>query len=756
MKKKGLVFLLAAVLTFSNAAAVLAGAEVGPNVRQEEQKTAQDEVYEELITVDDAVPSIHEGDLISVPMDNGTAVLAAEGWEDTLRTRLKAAMDKMELKVDVRDLNIDRNNDITALKNVLYLVLNGNDKYFYLKSSVSWSYSPSTNQIFTLTLRYQDEYMSENAVDTAKIKKDLQILEEGKKRALAALKPEMSEPEVVLALHDFMVQEVDYDMENYNAGSIPWYSYNALGIYREGKAVCNGYAIAFGSLLAELGFPTYVVTSDSMNHAWNMVYVEDSWYHVDVTWDDPVFSNGTTYLGRANNDLADEGYVSHQYLLKSDSEMLKLNHKDWYVQHTEGVEIPVADTAGYPNAAYQGVKGSMNYIDGYWYYAPIGYNGNTVYRTKFDGSGKTSFCTGNSIRYLQAKDGVLYFCNLDGVYSVNPDGTDEKVRADYRRDSAEVTEISVKKGEVYYVTADASDSSNVKFTHVMLDTKPETELPFEITEIKRVMYNAYRITWNAKKGADGYVLYGANAPKGPWKVMRSNAGNGNTNYAKTFDENKDWYFKVRPYVLENGAKVFGEETESVKAPALPGSTEFTLADMFGSNTVELNWSEAAHADGYLIYEKAENAQEFQLAKKISGGSTVRYIKKVVPGKKYYYKIKAFVEIENGRRLYGAESETVQGFVLSGPPQILNTEKYGGNKEKITWSSIEGADGYALYYSDEENGSYKLYSVSKSGDTVSLVRTSDGSGYYKIRAYRLINGIRRCTELSDSYGAYDQR
>ena len=37
-----------------------------------------------------------------------------------------------------------------------------------------------------------------------------------------------------------------------------------------------------------LDIPSVMVTSLNMNHAWNMVYVDDEWRFVDVTWDDPV------------------------------------------------------------------------------------------------------------------------------------------------------------------------------------------------------------------------------------------------------------------------------------------------------------------------------------------------------------------------------------------------------------------------------------------------------------------------------------
>lgn len=737
MKKRSMAWLLAAGMFFAVPMPVFAGGE-------------------ELVTVEDEVDSIQQGDLVNVFMDSGSVgMMAVTGWEQTLKERLRTAMDNMELTVSVSDLEIDRTTDIAAVKNVLYMLINGDAKYFYMEKGFSWSYSSSTNKIAVLMLKYQPEYMDGESVDKDKIKKDLQYLEDGQNRALSMIKPEMSEPEIALALHDFLVSEVDYDYENYAAEDIPWYSYNALGVYREGKVVCNGYAIAYGTLLEKAGIPSYVVSSESMNHAWNMLYVDDNWYHADVTWDDPVFTNGSTYLSRPNNDNADEGFITHKYFLKSDAQMLTLSHKGWGIQHTEGIDTPTADVTGYPSACYQNVDGSMNYIDGYWYYAPIGFNGKTVYKAKFDGSSKASFNTSNTIRYMQGKDGVLYFCNPNGVYSVKPDGNGEKTEADYRAASVEVTELSMKKGEIGYVLADTSDSSKVKFERRVLENK--VEQPFEITETRVVQYNQYKLSWNAKKGADGYVLCMGNTSAGPWSVAKSLSGTDKVNAIVGANANKDWYYMVKAYVLENGKKVYTGNTAAVKAPGLPGDTQLLGIVMRSSQTVEIKWQQAAHADGYVVLERAEDSEEFGVIKKVSAGDILSYSKKVIPGKNYFYKIKSFVETADGRRIYGTESAVLQGNVLSGPPMIISTEKYGSNKEKIIWTSVEGADGYVLLYSAQIGGTYTVkQSIANTQGTAAVSVYSDGTGYYKMCAYRLVDGIKRFTDYTKPFAAYNQK
>jgi len=91
--------------------------------------------------------------------------------------------------------------------------------------------------------------------------------------------------DVVVAVHDYLVLNTAYDMPAFKSGqSTP--SHQASGALLTGKAVCSGYASAFLLLMETAGIPCKYVYND--DHAWNLVQVDNEWYHVDVTWDDPV------------------------------------------------------------------------------------------------------------------------------------------------------------------------------------------------------------------------------------------------------------------------------------------------------------------------------------------------------------------------------------------------------------------------------------------------------------------------------------
>ena len=153
--------------------------------------------------------------------------------------------------------------------------------------------------------------------------------------------------QIVQALHDYLVRNCVYDRSAVNEVISP--SRTAYGALANGKAVCQGYSLAYKLLLRRAGVPAVYVGSDSMQHAWNMVQMENNgWYHVDVTWDDPILHTSTYPEGNDGGYFRD---VSHELFLRCDSTMRdELNHYGWAAAYTS----PYTD---YGNREYPEYKG---------------------------------------------------------------------------------------------------------------------------------------------------------------------------------------------------------------------------------------------------------------------------------------------------------------------------------------------------------------------------------------------------------------
>lgn len=104
-----------------------------------------------------------------------------------------------------------------------------------------------------------------------------------------------------LAIHDYLVSNIEYGGQEEEA-------YSAYDALIHGKAVCSGYVEAFQTLLEMLHIECKTIksTESEQDHSWNLVKLDGEWYHVDVTWDDPIDGDGT---------------ISHKYFNVTDSDM---------------------------------------------------------------------------------------------------------------------------------------------------------------------------------------------------------------------------------------------------------------------------------------------------------------------------------------------------------------------------------------------------------------------------------------------------
>ena len=89
--------------------------------------------------------------------------------------------------------------------------------------------------------------------------------------------------EKVLYLHDLLIKNTTYS-SNLDDDM----AYTAYGALVNNNAVCEGYSRAMSYLCKKMGVDCILVTgiSKELGHMWNLVKLDDKWYHIDVTWDD--------------------------------------------------------------------------------------------------------------------------------------------------------------------------------------------------------------------------------------------------------------------------------------------------------------------------------------------------------------------------------------------------------------------------------------------------------------------------------------
>ncbi len=126
-----------------------------------------------------------------------------------------------------------------------------------------------------ITINVQKNYSAED-IDTLKAK----VLEISENLGLQMLNDKKS----ITEIHKYIINNTKYDLERADNGSSVYNSDTAYGVLIQGYGVCSGYSDAFALFMDYLNIPNIKVSSKE--HIWNLIYIDNKWLHVDVTWDD--------------------------------------------------------------------------------------------------------------------------------------------------------------------------------------------------------------------------------------------------------------------------------------------------------------------------------------------------------------------------------------------------------------------------------------------------------------------------------------
>lgn len=126
----------------------------------------------------------------------------------------------------------------------------------------------------------------------------------------------MSDVDKIKAYHDYFAKNTVYDEERatmMEAQSNEPFKYNsdkANGPLLEGFALCSGYSDVMKIYLDRLNIPNYKISTD--NHIWNLVYIDGTWLHLDLTWNNPIITDGKSFDDLPEKEKQD---LTHKFFL---------------------------------------------------------------------------------------------------------------------------------------------------------------------------------------------------------------------------------------------------------------------------------------------------------------------------------------------------------------------------------------------------------------------------------------------------------
>lgn len=353
---------------------------------------------------------------------------------------------------------------ITEFSAVYQNLLNNSPDLFFVAGRYQYYYS--NNHVMALVPMYKytgDELTSKIAAYNAAVNA---IVADAKKASTAVGQ--------MLRANEYFCLNFEYDL-NYTI-------YSPELLFSEKTGVCQAYMLGYKAVLDRLGITSAAVSSKALNHIWNLVYLDGSWYHIDVTWNDPT---PNVALG-----------AFHDNFLRSDAGIIETGHTSW-------------NTISYSAT-------STKYDKAFWIDlgVPLTVLGSNVYYTSFNNSSRTGTVryydiSSSSVTNLYsysvssysswglpvcANDFRVYFPMGSKVYSVDKSGAN--LRLEYAlgdsslrvlrmvMDGTELTMFvsssSMAEGEIITVKLDAPLFMSINPASIELSPGETMTLPISI------------------------------------------------------------------------------------------------------------------------------------------------------------------------------------------------------------------------------------------------------------------------------------
>lgn len=228
-----------------------------------------------------------------VKINTDTKIKDVNDTKNAIYTFLDAGWDNYTVRCDADYLNCT--NDVKEIvQNNTYLTDLSNYVHPYNTfNKINTSFTSSGKITFKKEKRYSDEQI---AKINEKVNEIYNSYYDSSKNTIDNIR----------IFHDYIINHTSYDTNN-TTGVAEINSSTAYGVFFDGIGICSGYTDAMQLFLEKLHVKNYRVSSNT--HVWNLVFIDGKWLHLDLTWDDPIISDGSSSL-------------SHDYFL-IDTEKLK-------------------------------------------------------------------------------------------------------------------------------------------------------------------------------------------------------------------------------------------------------------------------------------------------------------------------------------------------------------------------------------------------------------------------------------------------
>lgn len=195
--------------------------------------------------------------------------------------------------------------DTVLLEKVFKCVLNDHPKFYYVEGYNYTTYTKGENVVkLEMTGKYSKTEEECKVID-AKIENYVAA-------CFSGLDTAVSDYEKVKYIYKYIIENTEYNLASED-------NQNICSVFINGESVCMGYAKAMQYLLLKQDILCTLVNgtaNEGQEHAWNLLLLDDQYYHLDVTWGDDSY----TVTNASDNKV---GMTNYSFFCVTTEEILK-------------------------------------------------------------------------------------------------------------------------------------------------------------------------------------------------------------------------------------------------------------------------------------------------------------------------------------------------------------------------------------------------------------------------------------------------
>ena len=260
-----------------------------------------------------------------------------------------------------------------------------------------------------------------------------------------------------------------------------------------------------------------------------------------------------------------------------------------------------------------------------------------------------------------------------------------------------------------------------------------------VTSATAVAYypTSIKVSWSAVPGRTKYEVWRSTSATSGFALLKST---GSTSYKDTTcTPFVTYYYQIRAYRTVNGHKVYSASASAtVNARPILGNVTGVKVAVSSPSGIKLSWSSVSGCSGYEIRRSTAANGTYTAIKTTSSRSYTD--SNLTPNTTYFYQVIAY-RTAGGGKVYSTPCSPVSAMPVFGSVSNAKAVRSSSTGIKLTWSAVSGRSGYEVYRSASPIKDFVLIKSTRSTSFTDSRLVTGVTYYYKIVAYRTVNGAK---------------